>query len=256
LTTFSAGQLALAGGAGIIGGAVNAIAGGGTLITFPALVAIGATKVQANTTNTVALCPGYFGGAVAQRGQLVDERPRLRRLSIAAGLGGLTGSVLLITTGEAVFSAVVPYLILLACALLAFQNPLKRVLRVGQREHALDTTHPMVATATTYAVSIYGGYFGAGLGIMLLAVLGVILDDPLPRINAMRQVLALAVNVVAAVFFSFTGEVLWVLVLVMAPCALLGGAIGGKLVGRIKAEVLRAVVVTYGTILAIVYLVR
>ncbi len=254
MSTYTAGEHLLAALAATGAGAVNAIAGGGTLISFPALVALGVPKVQANVTNTVALCPGYYGGAVAQREMLQGESHRIRRLSVAAGLGGLTGSVLLITTGEAVFSKLVPWLILLACALLGGQNRIRSVLRIGAREHHEGS--PVTPLVATYLCAIYGGYFGAGLGIMLLAVLGLLFDDPLPKLNGLKQVLALVINLVAAAFFVTSGKVVWSFVLVMAPASLLGGVIGGRLVTRIKPSVLRAVVVTYGTVLAVYYLVR
>jgi uncharacterized protein len=238
-----------AGGAG----AVNAIAGGGTLISFPTLIALGAGRVSANVTNTVALCPGYFGGAVAQRSQLPGQRSRLIPLSIAAGIGGLTGSVLLLATGEAAFTKLVPWLILMACALLGGQNYIRKLLGIGTRPHGAPSA---VAVSSVFVVSIYGGYFGAGLGIALLAVLGLVIDESLPRLNALKQVLALVINVVAACFFAGSGHVIWSLVAVMAPASLLGGIAGGKLVTRIKPAALRAAVVSYGTILAIYYLVR
>jgi uncharacterized membrane protein YfcA len=254
--TFSVGAHAVAGLAAAAAGCVNAIAGGGTLISFPALVAVGATTIEANTTNTVALCPGYFGGAWAQRQHLGGDRARLVRLSIAAGLGGLTGSLVLIATGDAVFSRVVPFLILLACALLASQNRLRRAIVASQQRRGVAEGHPLVPVVVTFVMSIYGGYFGAGLGIIFLAVLGVILEDPLPRINALRQVLALSVNVVAAVFFAATGNVLWSLALVMAVAALAGGVAGGKLVGIIPPNTLRAIIVVYGVTIAGWYFVR
>ena len=154
-------------------GGVNAIAGGGTLISFPTLIALGAGRVSANVTNTVALCPGYFGGAVAQRSQLPGQRSRLVRLSIAAGLGGLTGSVLLLATGEAAFTKLVPWLILLACALLGGQNLIRKWLGIGTRPHGAPRA---IAVSSTFVISIYGGYFGAWLGIALLAVLGLVID--------------------------------------------------------------------------------
>ncbi len=234
-------------------GGVNAIAGGGTLISFPTLVALGAGRVSANVTNTVALCPGYFGGALAQRSQLSGQRPRLVRLSIAAGLGGLTGSALLLATGEAAFTKLVPWLILMACALLGGQNYIRKWLGIGTRPHGAPSA---IGVGATYVVSIYGGYFGAGLGIALLAVLGLVIDESLPRLNALKQVLALVINVVAAGFFLGSGRVLWSLVAVMAPMSLLGGLVGGKLVSRVKPATLRAVVVTYGTALALYYLLR
>ncbi len=253
MSTFSTVDHLIAALAAAGAGAVNAIAGGGTLISFPALVALGAGRVSANVTNTVALCPGYFGGAVTQRSQLPGQRPRLVRLSIAAGLGGLTGSALLLATGEAAFTKLVPWLILLACALLGGQNYIRRWLGIGRRRHGAPSA---IAVSATYVVSIYGGYFGAGLGIALLAVLGLVIDESLPRLNALKQVLALVVNVVAAFFFAGSGHVLWSLVAVMAPASLLGGLAGGRLVSMIKPAVLRAAVVTYGTVLALYYLVR
>ena len=240
-------------------GAVNAIAGGGTLLSFPTLVAIGVPRVSANLTNTVALCPGYFGGTYAQRADLVDQKARLRQVALAAALGGLTGSALLLATGEAVFKRLVPFLILLACALLGGQGWIRKVLRIGQRTAGSSEagTHSRVgAVVSAYFVSIYGGYFGAGLGIMLLAVLGLLFADPLPKLNALKQAMSLVINVVAALFFVASGKVLWSLAAVMAPASLLGGTLGGRLVGVVKPSVLRVVIVTYGTVLAVWYLVR
>jgi uncharacterized membrane protein YfcA len=250
---FSVADHFIAAGAAACAGAVNAIAGGGTLISFPTLVALGAGRVSANVTNTVALCPGYFGGAVAQRSQLPGQRSRLVRLSIAAALGGLAGSVLLLATGEAVFTKLVPWLILLACGLLGGQNYIRKWLGIGTRPHGAPSA---IAVGATFVVSIYGGYFGAGLGIALLAVLGLVIDESLPRLNALKQVLALVINVVAASFFAGSGEVIWTLAAVMAPASLVGGLAGGKLVTRIKPTMLRGIVVTYGTVLALYYLLR
>jgi uncharacterized membrane protein YfcA len=250
---FTVGDHIIAAVAAAAAGAVNAIAGGGTLISFPTLIALGASRVSANVTNTVALCPGYFGGAVAQRDALPGQRARIVRLSIAAGLGGLTGSVLLLATGEAAFTKLVPWLILLACALLGGQNYIRSWLRIGTHPHHAPS---FLAVLAIFVVSIYGGYFGAGLGIALLAVLGLVIDETLPRLNALKQVLALVINVVAACFFARSGEVIWSLAAVMAPASLLGGIAGGKLVTRIRPEVLRGAVVTYGTVLALYYLLR
>jgi uncharacterized membrane protein YfcA len=244
----------LAGLAGGGAGMVNAIAGGGTLISFPALVALGVPNVKANITNTVALSPGYFGGAAAQRRQMPLDRAGRIQLAVAAGFGGLTGSILLLITGEAVFKALVPWLILGACALLGFQQRIRKALGIG--EHRRATASPVVSAVTVYLFSIYGGYFGAGLGIAMLAILGLLLDEELPRLNALKSMLSVVINVVAACFFAGSGKVVWTLALVMAPASLLGGIAGGTLVGVIKPQVLRAVVVTYGTVLALYYLVR
>jgi uncharacterized protein len=251
--TLTALDYVLAGIAAAGAGGVNSIAGGGTLISFPTLVALGVGRVSANVTNTVSLCPGYFGGAMAQRGELAGERTRVVRLSIAAGLGGLTGSALLLSTGEKAFTNLVPWLILAACGLLGGQKYIKKWLGIGERTTA---ARPAIALASTYAVAIYGGYFGAGLGIALLAVLGLVFNESLKRLNAIKQVLSLTINVVAACFFSGSGKVVWELVAVMAPASLVGGWFGGKVATKIKPEVLRACVVTYGVALALWYLLR
>ncbi len=239
-----------AAGAGI----VNALAGGGTLITFPSLVALGVPAVRSNVTNTVALCPGYFGGAHAQRGDLADQRARVRRLGAVAALGGLVGSVLLVSSSEKLFRGVVPFLLFGSCLLLLFQDRLKRLLPARVGVHA-DAPPSAVAATAVFGASVYGGYFGAGLGIILLAVLGLLLDDSLPRLNALKLGLSLITNVVAALFFIASGKVVWSLVAVMAPASLLGGVIGGRLAGRINPLVLRAVVVVSGIAVAVKLLV-
>lgn len=246
----SATDLVLAGAAAFVAGGVNAIAGGGTLVSFPALVALGVPSLRANVTNTVALCPGYFGGAVAQRAALDDHRGRLRRILPVAALGGLVGSVLLIVTSEAVFRNIVPYLILTACGLLGFQDSIKR--HVFGRRHAMSPNEaPPLLLGGVFLASVYGGYFGAGLGIMLLAVLGLLLDGELNKLNALKQVLALTINVVAALFFVFSGKVEWAFAAVMAPTSLVGGHVGGTLASRMNAKVMRAVVIAFGVLVAL-----
>jgi uncharacterized membrane protein YfcA len=244
----------LAAGAAAFGaGIVNAVAGGGTLITFPALVALGLPTVKANVTNTVALCPGYFGGTYAQRKDLVVFRHWLRPVLIAGGLGGLAGSILLVTTPEDVFRGLVPFLILVACALLAFQDFIKA--QIVTRWRAVRPAPPhqsRVGPAVVAGIAgIYGGYFGAGLGIMLLALLGLMLEEPLAQVNALKQAVSLVVNVVAALFFVFSGKVEWGYAAVMAVGSLAGGHVGGHLAGRLNARVLRLVVVVFGVVVAI-----
>lgn len=244
-------DLVLVACAGMAAGTINAIAGGGTLVSFPALVALGVPSLRANVTNTVALCPGYFGGAVAQRDALDDHRGRLRRMLPVAALGGLLGSMLLIVTSEAVFRNIVPFLILTACGLLGFQDSIKR--RVfGQRHgHRTPTEAPPLLLGGVFLASVYGGYFGAGLGIMLLAVLGLLLDGELNKLNALKQVLALTINVLAALFFVFSGKVEWAFAAVMAPASLVGGHFGGTLASRMNAKVMRAVVIVFGVLVAL-----
>jgi uncharacterized membrane protein YfcA len=244
--------------AAVAAGAVNALAGGGTLITFPALVAAGLPAIAANVTNTVALCPGYLGATFAQSKDLQGQRQRLWRLLPAGAIGGIVGGVLLLGTGERQFRALVPFLILLAAVLLAVQDPVRAWLqrRARARPAAARPGDPAWAALPVGVAAIYGGYFGAGLSVIVLAVLGLLLDDSLTRLNALKQAIAFAINVAAAVFFLFSGQVYWPAALVMAVGALLGGVLGGRLAGRIKPSLLRGTVVVIGTLIAVIYLVR
>jgi len=249
-------DVVLVGVAAIAAGAVNALAGGGTLITFPMLTAVGIPAVAANVTNTVALCPGYLGATIAQANDLRGQQRRLWLLVPASIVGGIAGGVLLLNTGERIFRALVPFLILLASGLLAIQEPVRArlVRRAGRRGAAAE--HGAGAPLPVAAAAVYGGYFGAGLSVIVLAVLGLVLDDSLTRLNALKQAISFSVNTAAAVFFVFSGQVVWPAALVMAVGALAGGAIGGRLAGRIRPVVLRRIVVTVGVIVAVVYLVR
>lgn len=240
--------------AALVGGAVNAIAGGGTLITFPVLTAVGVPAVSANVTNTVALSPGYLGGTYAQRSDLSGQRRRLRILVPVAVLGGLSGGALLLATDEELFRDLVPFLILGASVLLLIQERIRaRVLRRA-RDGERAEPHDGWVVVPTFVASVYGGYFGAGLGVILLAVLGLVLEDSLTRINALKQALSFSVNVTAAAFFLFSGKVVWGAALVMAVAALVGGSIGGRLAGRMRADLLRRIVVLVGFVVGIAYL--
>ena len=230
-------------------GVVNALAGGGTLISFPALTLLGIPPVAANVTNTVALCPGYLGATLAQRHLLADQKQRLWWYIPAAALGGLAGALLLLLTGERLFTAIIPWLILLAALLLAIGEPVKKWLVRYQNEQSNPKREALVSLPVAIA-SIYGGYFGAGLSVIILAVLGISLRDSLTKLNALKQVLAFASNIAAAVVFLFSDKVVWLAAAVMAISALLGGAVGGKLAGKLNPVVLRWVVVAIGLIVA------
>ena len=245
-----------AGLAAIAAGLINALAGGGTLITFPVLMAIGLPAVSANVTNTVALCPGYLGGTLAQSRDLQNQKKRLWIAIPAAVLGGLAGGILLLRTGEKLFTDLVPFLILLASTLLAIQNPVRTWLTKRQELGKSKPVSEFWAFTPVFLAAIYGGYFGAGLSVIVLAVLGLIMNDSLTRLNALKQVIAFATNVAAASFFVFSGKVVWSVALVMALGALLGGAIGGKLASRIKPATLRGMVVMIGFTVGIIYLVK
>lgn len=241
--------------AALAAGAVNALAGGGTLITFPVLTFLGVPAVSANVTNTVALCPGYFGGTMAQANDLKDQKKRLWLLIPASVIGGVLGGFLLLRTGEKLFADLVPYLILLACLLLAIQDPA----RAWLVKRMAEGHGPKLEALTWLPVglaSVYGGYFGAGLSVIVLSALGLTLEDSLTRLNALKQAVAFAVNVAAATYFLFSGHVLWTVALIMAVGALLGGWLGGKLAGKIKPSTLRWTVVTVGAVVAVVYFAR
>lgn len=241
--------------AALAAGAINALAGGGTLITFPVLTFLGVPAVSANITNTVALCPGYFGGTLAQWNDLKDQKKRLWLLIPASVIGGVLGGLLLLQTGEKLFRDLVPYLILLACLLLAIQDPVRAWL-TKRMEEGQGTKLEQITWLPVGLASIYGGYFGAGLSVIVLSALGLTLEDSLTRLNALKQAVGFAVNVAAAIYFLFSGQVLWMVALIMAVGALLGGWLGGKLAGKIKPSTLRWTVVTIGVTVAIIYLVR
>lgn len=245
-------QYSLVGLASVAAGMVNALAGGGSLITFPTLVAVGLPPVAANVTNTVALCPGYLGAAIAQKKDLKGQKNRLYLFLPAGAIGGIIGGILLLNTSERLFDILVPFLILLASGLLAFQDTLRGWLNRRQRGENSGVPESWAVLPISIA-SIYGGYFGAGLSVIELAVLGVFLPDNLTRINALKQVLSLVVNVAAALFFLFSGQVVWSVAIVVAIGALVGGLLGGKLAGRISPAALRWTVVSIGVIISILY---
>ncbi len=248
-------EFIIAGLAALAAGAVNALAGGGTLITFPTLTFLGIPAVAANVTNTVALCPGYFGGTLAQLKDLRGQQKRVWLIVPASILGGVVGGYLLLQTGEKLFKDLVPYLILLASGLLAIQDPVRawlvRRMGAGHGARLEKLTWLPVSLA-----AVYGGYFGAGLSVIVLSALGLTLEDTLTRLNALKQAVAFSVNVAAAIFFIFSGRVVWSVALVMAVGALIGGLLGGKLAGKVKPSTLRWTVVVIGVVISIIYFVR
>jgi uncharacterized membrane protein YfcA len=246
-----AGTIVLLAGAGFGAGAVNAVAGGGSLVSFPALLAAGYPSVTANVTNSVAVLPGYVGGSLAYRRELAGQGDLIRALTPTSVVGTAAGAALLLTTPTSFFDAIVPWLILAACALLALQ----------QRAAALAGRHRGGRRSTValhfglFLTAVYGGYFGAGLGIMLLALLGVLLPDELQRLNALKGVLSLIVAVVAAVAFALFGPIAWDAALVIGAASLVGGAAGVRVARRLPAPVLRGVVVAYGVAVGITLMV-
>jgi uncharacterized protein len=242
--------------AAVAAGFINAIAGGGTLISFPALIAVGVPPVAANVTNTVALVPGYLGATFAQIKDLAGQGRRLRLLIPTGALGGIAGGLLLLNTSEKLFAELVPYLILLAAGLLAVQDIVRKWVARRIEASGGSAANEAWSIGPVFLASIYGGYFGAGLSVIVLAVLGLVIDDTLTRLNGLKQIIAFSVNVAAAIFFVFSGQVVWAAAAVMAVGAVLGGVLGGKLARFVKPQVLRAVVVTIAVIVAIGYWMR
>lgn len=242
--------------AALAAGAINALAGGGTLITFPVLTALGIPAVAANMTNTVALCPGYLGGIISQIKDLQGQKRRLWMFIPAGVAGGLLGGLLLKFTSENIFRELVPYLILLAAGLLASQNYVRNRLTCRTQLAASPTVSDSWGLIPVGLAAIYGGYFGAGMSVIVLAVLGITVDDSLTRLNALKQTISFSTNVAAAVFFVFSRRIVWPVALVMFVGALLGGSLGGKLAGRVKPDVLRSLVVVIGVIVAVIYFIR
>jgi uncharacterized membrane protein YfcA len=240
---------ALLAGAGFGAGAVNSVAGGGSLISFPALLAAGYPSITANVTNAVAVLPGYVGGSLAYRRELGGQGGRIRALALTSAAGAATGAALLLASPASVFEAIVPWLILAACGLLAVQPRVAAATR--NRSTALP---PAALHAALFAATVYGGYFGAGLGIVLLAILGVFVDDGLQRLNALKGVLSLLVAVVSAVGFAIFGPIAWDAAAIVGVTCLVGGAAGVGLARTLPAGALRAVVIVYGVIAAIVLL--
>ncbi|MFN9988986.1 MAG: sulfite exporter TauE/SafE family protein [Cyanobacteriota bacterium] len=241
--------------AGVAAGMVNALAGGGTLISFPALTALGLPPLIANLTNTVALTPGYLGAAWAQRRDLSGQCGRVRWLVPAALLGGLAGGWLLLVSEERLFTALVPWLILVGSLLLALQDRLGAVVR-GRSPSAGRRGLPLLATVAVALAAVYGGYFGAGLSVILLAALALSLEDTLVRLSGLKQLLAFATNVSAAVVFIGSGRVAWDMGLALAGGAVVGGGLGGGLARRVNGEVLRWVVVGLGLAIGLGLLLR
>jgi uncharacterized membrane protein YfcA len=216
-------------------------------------LALGYPALTANITNTVGIWPGYVGGAAGFRNEISSQRDRLVPLGAVAALGGIAGALLLLTTSSATFRNLVPWLVLGASILFAVQPLLKRAL--GGTAHSPPRTRPILLAGGTFAASVYGGYFGAGLGVMLLAILGLALPDSIVRTSGLRTALSILVNGVAAVVFLIHGGLAWEAVGLLAAGSLLGGWIGAQVALSIPAWALRAVVVVIGLVTVVKLLV-
>lgn len=231
-------------GAGFAAGFVNAVAGGGTLLSFPALLAGGLPAIMANATNTLALWPGSLAGAWAYRRRLRDNYRLIWIYGVPSLVGGMAGAVLLLATSERLFRAIVPYLILLACGLLALHEPIGRWLSERARLH--PRRHAAILWVCQLLIGVYGGYFGAGIGILMLAAMAVFLPEDLQTANALKTLLAALINAAATVYFVASGTIHYPSAALVGAAAVVGGYVGARLAQRLPARWLRALVIACG----------
>jgi uncharacterized protein len=231
--------------AGLFAGAINTVVGSGTLVTFPVLLAVGYGPVTANVSNTLGLVPGSISGAIGYRTELADQGRRVAVLGAAGVIGGIVGAVLLLSLPSDVFDAVVPVLVALAVVLVIAQPRLSRAL-AAMREHARPHGGPPL-WGGVLGTGVYGGYFGAAQGVILLALLGIAIpDESLQRLNALKNVLAAFINGVAAIVFLFFASVAWLPALLLAVSSAAGGQLGAQIGRRLSPAVLRGVIVVVG----------
>jgi uncharacterized membrane protein YfcA len=230
--------------AGLAAGAINTVVGSGTLITFPVLLAFGYAPVTANVSNTIGLVPGSVSGAVGYRRELAGQRRRVLRLGTASVLGGTSGAVLLLVLPASAFKAIVPVFIAIALVLVVIQPRLNRALAERKVDKAREGG--LLTPLAVYATGVYGGYFGAAQGILLLGILGVALPQDLQRTNALKNVLAGLVNAVAGVYFAFAAHVEWAPAGIIAGASIVGGQLGAHYGRRLHPAALRGVIVVVG----------
>ena len=241
--------------AGVAAGTINTVVGSGTLITFPTLLAFGVPPVTANVSNTIGLVPGSISGAIGYRRELEGQKARVLRLCVASFLGGTAGAVLLLVLPDGAFATIVPILIVLGLVLVVLQP---RISAWVARRHDAAGGLPYHGTwwvwPGVFVTGIYGGYFGAAQGVLLMAVLGIGVDETLQRLNAVKNVLAAVVNAVAGLIFAVVADVDWWIVLVIGIGAVIGGQLGATVGRRLPSAVLRVVIVVVGVVALAVFL--
>lgn len=230
-------------GAGIGAGGINAVVGSGTLLTFPVLLALGFPPVVATVSNSIGLAPGSLTGAIGYRRELAGQRTRLLRFGAMSFLGAITGGILLLNLPERVFTVVVPILILLACVLIVLQPRINAWLRA--RRPARPNGGPLLPFGI-YGAGVYGGYFAAAQGIILIGLIGSSLDEELQRVNALKNALTFVVNSTAAVFYIVFATPSWPVVCLIAVGSVVGGYLGARFGRRLRPVALRVLVVVIG----------
>jgi uncharacterized protein len=235
--------------AGAAAGLINTVVGSGTLITFPTLLALGVPPVIANVSNTVGLAPGSLSGAWATRQGLSGQRQRVLWLGVASFLGGIVGALLLLSLPSAAFDAIVPMLIGIGCLLVVLQPFISRRLAIRRARLGADggAVHgPILLWLAVAVVGVYGGYFGAAQGVLLIAILGIGLSESLQRVNAIKNVLAMIANAIAGVVFVIVSEVNWPAAIAIAIGSVLGAQVGGRVGRKLPATIYRVIIVVVG----------
>jgi uncharacterized membrane protein YfcA len=234
--------------AGVAAGAINAVVGSGSLITYPTLLAFGYAPIVANVSNTIGLVPGSISGAIGYRRELAGQRARAVPLGIASILGGLTGGILLLVLPSSAFERIVPLLILGACLLVAVQPWIARA-AAARPGGGVDASLGLLATV--FLSAIYGGYFGAAQGVILIGLLGIFLSDELQRLTALKNVLQALINGVAGLLFILIAPVAWEVAVLIAIGSIIGGQLGARFGRRLSPLVLRVVIIVVGTTVAV-----
>ena len=238
--------------AGIAAGTVNTIVGAGSLLTFPTLLFLGYPPLVANVTNAIGLVPGTISGSIGYRRELAGQRARARPLLVAAGLGGLTGACLLLVLPASAFARIVPVLILVACALVAVQPRLSAwEIERRARKGVVHTGGGPILIGGVYLTGIYGGYFGAAQGVILIALLAILVDDDLQRLNGLKNLIAVVINSVAAIIFIALAPIAWVPAILLAIGSTIGGQLGAVVGRRLSPFVLRWAIILVGTVVAV-----
>jgi len=242
--------------AALIAGAINSVAGGGTLLSFPALVWIGLPSVVANATSTVAIWPGSLGGMLGYREDMRSLPPHSYQLIIPSIIGGIIGAVLLAITPTDVFDRLVPMLILFATVLFMLQEPMQRMIKTPDKAHAGSTTWLVGALVFQFFVAVYGGYFGAGMGILMLAAFGILGYTDIHQMNGLKTLLAVFINGIAALYFIWKGLVVWPEASIMAVASILGGVWGAGFARRLGQKGVRRIIIGIGFGMALSMLIR
>lgn len=232
--------------AGIVAGAVNSVAGGGSLISFPTLVAFGIPSIAANATNTAAIWPGSLSSAIAYSRDIKPDRQLLVTLLLPSLAGGLLGAIALVITPPALFNAIVPFLVLFATLLFASRGLVDQLIKQEDREPRVSLLGRIWGFLFQFFIATYGGYFGAGIGILMLGSFSIMGMRDIHKMNGLKTIIATLINVIAFIYFALRGLVVWPIAVVMGVGTIAGGFAGARLARKIDQRVLRSFITIVG----------